>query len=225
VEILLAIFTDDPAEFVTRILSFDDDVTRGGVGLREVPETGELEDPRSAPKTRLTELRPGQRYMLAMSAFEKWRHHESAGMELETGRAILNYAKDNNIILTPLEKVIKDAKTKLPQQEWDAAFFDYANNQLYLCEAKHRMRRNDAMRVERKINALPDVIKNATADHANLKPTKTLVFLAGITFSDDVKEFADRRAYTMIFTSGRRYRVDSLETISTSGSSGLLVKD
>ena len=206
--------------FAPVTLFADEEVTRRGYGLRRALDSGEANDPEGDLLTTLDHLEPNQKYVRDLGAdsiFDRWQRHESAAMELETALPIFKYAAEREINLTPLSRVIKDKRGKQTWQEWDAAFYDYANEELHLCEAKHCMTEAHVEDVKTKLEVLPNFIKlTRTAIYPTLKPKQTNAFLASGLFGDGVKELAAEYGYKLCYPSGDRYCVD---TIRTAGSS------
>jgi hypothetical protein len=206
-------------QFKSRSITSDAEVTYKSEGMRRVTEPGEKEPPLL---TRLHELEDGQRYEPDLgdeSKFDKWQLNESQSMETETGRAILKEAAERGIALTPLSKIIKDDVGKQQRQEWDAAFYDYANHHLYLCEAKHKMKIEHVREVQNKLNLLPGYMQcTATPLYPDLKPVRTIVILASGVFEEEVKAEAVANGYNLCYPSGDRYCVESLKSIRLAGS-------
>ena len=100
--------------------------------------------------------------------------------------------------------------SKQALQEWDAAYYDDANNHLYLAEAKHHMNLNHIKKVTHHISKLSDLFaKTVTNEYINMRPASIKVVLAsGSTLQAAELREAQSHGYLLCKTSGGRYYVE-----------------
>jgi hypothetical protein len=143
-------------------------------------------------------------------------------MENETALSIVKTAAERGISLTPLERKIRDEKDQNVRQEWDAAYYDYANDVMYIAEAKHHLTELHVLDIQRRLGLLPGLMKvTKTPRYGQLNPKSIVVVVAMRSFVDKAKQEAVKLGYNLCYPSGDSYGVESLNAISPSGSDSI----
>jgi hypothetical protein len=184
-----------------------DKVTKDAKGLVHVSQPGvQIID--------FDELIDGENYQLLQynEPFSRWKQNEANAMEEETKRAFIRYFEETlgvKCVDFHLYTDIMDAKNpRRKLQEWDAII--YAEDTLYLLEAKHSMVPGTIQILRNRVENFPLTVKSS-AQKDDLIPymNGSIVGVAcGIYFPEQVLIEARKNGLICVYPSGKRYHVD-----------------